>query len=582
MLIGWAKKDLTWNENLMLAGHHSPRQAQSVLDNLYATAVAIDDTVICSLDYINVPDEVVNGVSTNKNLILIATHNHSGYDWDLAPSAYKTFALAQIQDCIDECVENRVEGTVAWGWEQLSIACQKRIVYANENNASDPGMKYVDKNRANFSYYDGGVDEKISCVFTYVNNQLTGMLLNVPCPAQCSEWLNQVSADYWTNVRADIAIEFGNNVYILPMCGPAGEVAPELLRYDKAEERKAKLMFNVDFDAAEAARDHTSASYLARILCSRRIISKQILDAVKKAYNWCKDIRISDDFNYKKKTIAIGAYDYELSMNWTPEDYYREAKKAQLELANGTYELPSGFNPITADVVTLSNDKISFVFSGFEIYTNYGLRIQEQINNKEIIISQLAGLRGTGYLADNLNNKVYSGKESRLLGPVGAHVYCLTATGCDRQANLNPADYETMPYEENSLLNDLPLYAAEVEKTYLHVVKELDGSYTINRPLVKNQATMYKLFDINERNLNEDYVILEAGTYRLSGCQVRLTTLDGEEKYYYGYDTDWYTPEWNEFTIHEPMVLNRIGLYVQCGKVFNDYNVTPKFEKVVF
>ena len=78
-----------------------------------------------------------------------------------------------------------------------------------------------------FSGYEAGADHFLNAMFTFdENKQVTGIVINVPCPSQLSEHFTKLSADFWNEVREMVAEEFGENVYVLAQCAPAGDLSP--------------------------------------------------------------------------------------------------------------------------------------------------------------------------------------------------------------------------------------------------------------------------------------------------------------------------------------------------------------------
>lgn len=45
-----------------------------------------------------------------------------------------------------------------------------------------------------------------------------------------------ISADFWHEVREDVARRLGPGLFMLPLCAPAGDQSPHLLLPNKAEE----------------------------------------------------------------------------------------------------------------------------------------------------------------------------------------------------------------------------------------------------------------------------------------------------------------------------------------------------------
>src|SRR5690606_10620907 len=97
-----------------------------------------------------------------------------------------------------------------------------------------------------FSHVEGGDDSSVNVLATYDRaGDLTGLVLNVACPAQVSEALSVVTADYWHETRLEVRQRWGEKLYILPQISAAGDQAPHFTNtynYDhRAEARMLTL-----------------------------------------------------------------------------------------------------------------------------------------------------------------------------------------------------------------------------------------------------------------------------------------------------------------------------------------------------
>ena len=71
------------------------------------------------------------------------------------------------------------------------------------------------------------------------SGDVTGVVCNVPCPSQVHELHHYITADFWAPTRNAIREKLGKNVYVLPMCGAAGDVAPVDLVHISKTNKKA-------------------------------------------------------------------------------------------------------------------------------------------------------------------------------------------------------------------------------------------------------------------------------------------------------------------------------------------------------
>ena len=75
--------------------------------------------------------------------------------------------------------------------------------------------------------WKGATTRALTCSFAGIwTKKLTGIIMNVTCPAQVTEAKYYISSDYWGELRKEIAKRFPGNVYILTQCGAAGDLSP--------------------------------------------------------------------------------------------------------------------------------------------------------------------------------------------------------------------------------------------------------------------------------------------------------------------------------------------------------------------
>lgn len=84
----------------------------------------------------------------------------------------------------------------------------------------------------------------MNVMFTFdIEKNLTGIVVNVPCPSQDGDWFTVMTADYWSNVREKVAEIYGPDVYILPQCAVVGDLTPYTYHYQEAFRRRFRLKY---------------------------------------------------------------------------------------------------------------------------------------------------------------------------------------------------------------------------------------------------------------------------------------------------------------------------------------------------
>ena len=108
------------------------------------------------------------------------------------------------------------------GIDQAVVGFNRRIVF------SDGAAQLSHQtNFPNFDHIEGVEDHTLSLLFLWDDNkQLTGMTINVASPAQSEQGGDLISADFWHDVREEIAARHSRDVFVLPQCAAAGEGMP--------------------------------------------------------------------------------------------------------------------------------------------------------------------------------------------------------------------------------------------------------------------------------------------------------------------------------------------------------------------
>ena len=119
-------------------------------------------------------------------------------------------------------------------------------------------------------------------------------MVNVPCPSQNSESEWRLSADFWHDVRVTLRQRHGD-IFLLPQCAAAGDLAPRILHYKKAQERRFRLKYGPN-----ANPDNV------RELPARKDIAERICAAFDEVLGWArKDIRTALPVTHVVKTVEL-------------------------------------------------------------------------------------------------------------------------------------------------------------------------------------------------------------------------------------------------------------------------------------
>ena len=294
-------------------------------------------------------------------------------------------------------------------------------------------MMYGDCSQPDFVKFEGGTDTSVELLYTWSScGELTGVVVNVPCPAQVYELHSFISADYWGPARNEIREKLGK-IYILSTCGAAGDLAPiDLVKISKTNRKK---LLEWGGQTKEVHRNFDMA-----LEC--QAIAERISEAVVRGYRYAR--------NYIDYTPAFihEVLELDLPIRQISGEEYREAEKEVQRIK----QKHSKDNPMTMEdlvaafepqgvVIRYEQQKKSAVFrfsshiiriggvafatNPFELYHEYGLRIKACAKAEQVFVVQLSSDVIGGYLPtrDAVNGGSYSSKPaSTTCGPDGGDI----------------------------------------------------------------------------------------------------------------------------------------------------------------
>jgi len=245
------------------------------------------------------------------------------------------------------------------------------------------------------------------------DGKLIATVIEVPCPAQEVENDTVLNADFWHPVRVALRQHFGADLCVLGMVGAAGDQSPHLMYRKAAEERMRKL----------------------RNLSRLDEIARRIVAAVEDTYEVVKNDRHSDvPLVHKVETLT-------LPMLLVSEQDYAKAKAevdncaaqiaADAKAADRVYMRMKWNEGVVkrfekqrtdprpkyaVELHVLRIGDVALCTSPFELFTDYGIRIQARSKALQTFVIQLVGagtylptekaLRGGGYSAIIQSNTV--------------------------------------------------------------------------------------------------------------------------------------------------------------------------------
>ena len=276
---GWGEVSLVpEGKKINLAGQFYERITDEVRDRIGVTALAVesdDIAIFCSCDLESTSytllcavREILKKVDSfpyNK-VIVNAIHSHTSISYTNYSDAYgstlsvldqyipkdvdyEEFTSADSCDLLDGeaafdfiaqkiaeaailAYNNLKAGKYAPAFGRAAVGMCRRVCYDDGS-----AKMWGDTNFANFTELEGGNDSGIEMLFiTDENEKLTGVVANLACPAQTLEHRSIISADFWGDVKKNLRAKFGEDVYLLPLCAPAGDQCPrDMVRWVEPE-----------------------------------------------------------------------------------------------------------------------------------------------------------------------------------------------------------------------------------------------------------------------------------------------------------------------------------------------------------
>ncbi len=449
--IGTAVADITPALPVALDGQFNMRIARKIATPLTANVVALesregdkslDMAIMVSCDLVGIPRRVLALVrdevsqilpSLNvQKIFLSAVHTHdapvmeNGEDlaWGYPipktgvtqPEEYCHFFSKQVAEAITKAWNNRAPGSMTWGLSHAVVGYNRRASYSNGTT-----QMYGKTNTPEFRNFEGYEDHNINSLFFWNKaGKLIAMNIEVACPAQEVENDTLVNADYWHPVRLALKKRYGNELCVLGWIGAAGDQSPHLMYSKAADDRMRKL----------------------RNLSRLDEITRRIVNAVDEAYATVKNDRHMDvrlihkveNLSLPEHVVTEAEYSEALKISTEAADKIKaNPELASLELARmkwyrgvvKRYESQkTNPNPkYGMELHVLRIGDVAVCTNDFELFLDYGIRIQSRSKALQTITIQLTG-PGT-YLP---TEKAYKGggysavAESIEVGPEGGQI----------------------------------------------------------------------------------------------------------------------------------------------------------------
>ena len=452
--LGWSEVSITPPKKVYLAGQFYERISEYVETEITVTAMAVDSCgshmVICSCDLEGIGDNLVvetrkrlagvDGLDAN-NVIIHATHSHTSIDYyserkiNLGTSSLSILSqlLAEANGKQDEAPKAEPNPDVMdsreallWLADKIAEAAKsawenrKPAYYTNEFGRAAVGMNrrvcysdgsakmWGDTNTATFVELEGGNDSGIELIYTFdENKELTGIVANVACPSQVVEQRSFISSDYWGKVKILLRERFGEDLFVLGLCSPAGDQCPrDLIRWVDPEtpiKDPNVIRENVTLRKADPSMYDIKGTWKIG-----KRISREIIDV----YDDINKDELKSDGMFCHKTMML-----DMPVRRVTPAEYEAAKRKIEEFAGKAGEISFADNaamhvyagtiaryraqeeydlyPVEVHIARLGD--IAFATSSFELFLDFGNIIRARSHAQQTFLIQLSN-GAHGYL----------------------------------------------------------------------------------------------------------------------------------------------------------------------------------------
>ena len=450
--IGWAEESIVPDKKVSLAGQFFERISEYVESEISVTAMAVESDgeqlILASVDVTTLSGpllqlarekfaKLTTEVDPNK-LVVSATHTHTSVKMALKQTklnrntvgvleeflpkgkAYKTLVTADETVLTPqegaELVTDKIALAAKKAWDNL-----KEAKFTNEFGRAAVGMcrrvsyddgsarMWGDTNTANFVAMEGGSDSGIELLYTFdKENKLTGVVANITCPAQILEQRSFISADYWGRTKALLREKFGEDIYLLGLCGAAGDQCPrDLVRWVEPE----SPIDDPNVKRPNLLKRKADPSMYDVSGCNR--VGKRIANEIISVYEEIEELQEEAVFKHKvlqlnlplrRATIeehdkAIREIEYYIEKNKDKESFTYE-DNAYLHVHAGVikrFRNQQTTEVVTAEVHIIRLGNIAIVTNPFELFLDYGNQMKARSYAEQTFVVQLC-CDALGYL----------------------------------------------------------------------------------------------------------------------------------------------------------------------------------------
>ena len=306
----------------------------------------------------------------------------------------RDFLIERIARAALEAWNNRAEGAYACGFGRAAVGLCRRVCYDDGS-----AKMWGNSNLANFTELESGNDSGIELMFTYdANKKLTGVVANVACPAQVLEHQNFISSDYMGKLKGLIREKYGNDVNLLGLISPAGDMCPrDLIRWVDSPVCKNDPNIHRD-EVIERRADPSMFEIKGCELAAKRIANEIFwaLDDVTEYVTETELVHKKLDIDLPVRRVTVEEYETaykaitDFAKTCTGSITYED--NARMQIYSGIverYHIQQTHDIITIESHVFRLGDVAFATNPFELFLNYGNQIRARSLAKQTFLSQL-------------------------------------------------------------------------------------------------------------------------------------------------------------------------------------------------
>ena len=454
--IGWSEISITPDKPASLAGQFAERISQYIEKPITATALAIQageeqlvlvnaDIIVISYNLTEALKEKLSGntlgLDPNK-VIWSAAHCHTApyynrknrnhkFGATTTPKAlmesqlppgrrYVETVPTQRDDIVtnDEMLEllidrlakvtleawaNRKPGGYVNAFGRAVVGLCRRATYEDGT-----AQMWGDTNTPKFHALEAGSDSGIELMYVFDEaGQLTGIVANLACPAQCVQHRLFISPDFWGEAKKLLRQRFGEHIFLLPLCSAAGDQCPvDLVRWVQPEsDLNDPNCTRVDPPKRKA---DPSMFDLAGMRKVGRRIAREIIDVFEEDLGQvCYDAPLAHQVHMMalplrrvtEEEVAIAKAAIAKYFAENPGDmHFSDAANLQVHIGIlQRYDLQEKMPILDTEVHIVRLGNIAFASNPFELFLDYGNKIKACSPAEQTFLVQLAN-GSEGYL----------------------------------------------------------------------------------------------------------------------------------------------------------------------------------------